>query len=42
MCGRSAAAHLPKQQGIKIYFQGKLWEFANWEEARKQGFYLIQ
>jgi len=25
---------------IKIYFAGKLYEYANWEEARKDGFYL--
>jgi len=41
-CGKSKEAHMPRKPArIKIYFQGKFWIFANWEEAREKGFYLI-
>lgn len=49
VCGKTASEHgveLPpapvslKQQGIKILFGGKFYEFKDWQEARKRGFYL--
>jgi len=30
----------PPELLIKIYFAGKFYEYTNWEEARKDGFYL--
>ena len=32
----------PPKQTIKIYFNRKFYEFKNWGEAQKHGFYLIQ
>jgi hypothetical protein len=37
-CGLTKGAHQPPP--VKIYFQGKLWEFKNWYEAREKGFYV--
>ena len=41
LCGRTKEAHLPPAaKCIKIWFQGKMWTFNNWEEAREKGFHL--
>lgn len=37
-CGLTKEAHQPPP--VKIHFQGKLWEFKDWCEARAKGFYV--
>jgi hypothetical protein len=43
-CGCPAEEHglpaKPPVKSIKILFAGKFWEFTDWQEARKHGFYL--
>lgn len=42
-CGKTKEAHEESvcyTPIITIYFNGKLWKFNDWKEARQHGFYL--
>jgi hypothetical protein len=42
MCGKQENSHRAAvlETEVHIFFQGRLWRFKNWQEAREKGFYL--